>query len=505
MKIQNNNVKSLLVLYRDISLLGKINGLLGWDLNVNLPQGASEGRAEQSAYITKLITQKWQSEEFKSLLERVKSEKNLNNYEKAIVRNIAHGAKYYHRVPEKTIVEFSRATSRAFVAWSKAREKNDFKSFLPHLEKIVDMSVEIAGHLGYDKNPYDALLDLYEPEFTTEKGKKIFSELVAELTPFVKKITSSKTYTSYTSPFKENAEFTFEEQEKFSHFVLSKINYDFDKGRLDISPHPFTENVGADDVRITTRYKKNDFTESIMIALHEGGHALYEQGVNPEFEYTPLEGGVSLGVHESQSRFWENQVGRSFEFVADTFSSLESYFSDRFRENTSPKDFLLHFCRVSPGLIRVEADEVTYNLHIALRFEIEEALINGKAKAKDLPKLWNEKMKKYLGIVPKTDADGVLQDVHWSYGSFGYFPTYTLGNLYAAQFTNAMKKDLDFHQVALNGQYKKLLDWQRKNIHQYGSLYWPDELVKKVTGESLSTKYFLKYLKEKYTKIYDLS
>ena len=235
--------------------------------------------------------------------------------------------------------------------------------------------------------------------------------------------------------------------------------------------------------------------------MHEGGHALYEQGVNEEYDTTPLEGGVSLGIHESQSRFWENQVGRSYEFIKFMTPVFHAFYPEELGKTDADELFAL-FNQIKPSLIRTEADEVTYNLHIALRFEIENGLINGKIKVKDLPEVWRGKMKEYLGVVPETDREGVLQDVHWSYGNFGYFPTYTLGNLYAAQFVREMRKEIEIEEAVGKGELGTILSWLRSNIHRYGSLYWPDELVKKVTGEKLDPKYFVDYLKEKYSRVY---
>jgi carboxypeptidase Taq len=281
------------------------------------------------------------------------------------------------------------------------------------------------------------------------------------------------------------------------------MGYDLDAGRMDVSSHPFTDTLDHFDVRITNRYKTGEFRESLMVAMHEGGHALYEQGVSEEYTYTPLDGGVSLGIHESQSRFWENQIGRSLPFIKFMTPIFHAFYPDQLSKVGGEELYTL-FNQVKPSLIRTEADEVTYNLHIALRFELEEAMVNDKVKIEDLPEIWREKMKSYLGVVPKTDREGVLQDVHWSHGPLGYFPTYTLGNLYAAQFTNKMKKDIKVSESAEKGELGSILSWLRTNIHQHGSLYMPDELIKKVTHEALNPNYFLEYIKEKYSKIYSL-
>lgn len=503
MKVKNKQTQKLLEKYKEISLLNNLNTLLGWDLNVNLPIKASEGRARQSAYVTKLVAEKWLDPEFKKLLDSLDQDSpDLNQEERAIVRNLKQQGKFYFKVPKEIVVEFSETTSKAFMTWQRAKVENKFKDFLPELKKVIRLNQIMADHLGYKDNPYDALLDLFEPGLIAEKCKEVFGDLRPELTRILKKIQNKKG-ANFEGLIGDGLNYPIDDQEQLSLFVLKRMNYDFEAGRQDVSSHPFTETLGRYDVRITNRYRPDSFVESIMVAMHEGGHALYEQGVNEEYESTPLDGGISLGIHESQSRFWENQVGRSFAFIKFLTPIMQAFYPKQLAKIGSETFFTL-FNNVEPGLIRVEADEVTYNLHIALRFELENALINNKIKAEDLPEIWHEKMKKYLGIVPKTDREGVLQDVHWSYGSFGYFPTYTLGNLYAAQFTAAMKKELNIDELAEKGELGTILSWLRTNIHQNGSLYWPGELVQKVTGKKLSSKFFLDYIRDKYSRIYSI-
>ncbi len=504
MKISSDTIKKLLEKYREISTLGKINAVLGWDLNVNLPPKGIEDRANQSAYLAKLTVEKWMGPEFRSLLEKANGElKKLGNEERAIVRNLNYGAKFYHRVPKEIIVEFEETTSKAYAAWAEAKKNDKFKDFEPHLKKLVRLNQIIAEHYGFDKNPYDALLDIYEPGLTAETVRKVFSTLEPALTDILKKIQKSKNYREKSDLVDGEITYSADEQRKLSVFVLKKMGYDLDAGRMDISPHPFTTELGRHDIRITNRYKPNDFRDSVAIVMHEAGHALYEQGVNEEYAATPLGGGVSLGIHESQSRFWENQIGRSFEFVKFLTPVFHAFYPEQLGKIDAEEVFFL-FNMVHPSLIRTEADEVTYNLHIALRFELEEGMINNRIKVEDLPEIWREKMRKYLGIIPKTDREGVLQDVHWSHGPMGYFPTYTLGNLYGAQFTSKMEKEVNLAQISEKGELGVALSWLRENIHQCGSLYTPHELIKKVTGEELNPKYFLFYLQGKYSKIYKI-
>lgn len=504
MRIVDATIKKLIEEYKDISTLGKIEGVLGWDLNVNLPPKASDERAEQTAYMAKMVSEKWLDAEFKSLLEKANQESHFakaTRDEKAIVRNLNWAAKYYHRVPQEIIIEFAETSAKAFIAWQEAKRADKFSIFIPHLKKMVGLNQIIAKHIGYKDNPYDALLDLFEPGLTVKEVGKIFKTIQPTLTKILAKIKKSPNYKEDSKIVDANVAYSADDQRQLSLFVLKKMGYDLAAGRMDVSMHPFTTTLGNKDIRITNRYKPNDFRDSLMIAMHETGHALYEQGVREEYANTPLAGGVSLGIHESQSRFWENQVGRSWEFTKFLTPILHAFYPDQLSEISAEEIFKL-FNMVKSSLIRTEADEVTYNLHIILRFELENALINNKIKVEDLPKIWRKKMKKYLGIVPENDSDGVLQDVHWSHGPMGYFPTYTLGNLYAAQFTNRMKKELQLNELIEKGELGTILSWLRTNIHQYGSLYWPEELVRKVTGERLNPKYFLNYIKNKYSKIY---
>jgi carboxypeptidase Taq len=472
-------MNDLLAKYKEIALLGKIHSLMGWDTEVNMPPKGAASRGEQSALLTSISVDKWLDPEFKKLLNKAFSKKNLSLKEKAIVRNLKRASNIYYKIPKELLVKESKLTSKAFVTWAKSREENDFKSFAPYLEELLKISREVAEHLGYKDNPYDALLDLYEPGLTAKFCEDLFNRLTPELSHLSLELKSPKKPKLLRLPI--------ESQKELAIFVLNQMGYDFSAGRMDVAPHPFETTLGRFDVRITNRYSDSSL-EGLTGAMHEGGHALYEQGVNEKFEYTPLDHGVSLGIHESQSRFWENIIGRSSEFA--------KYIAPKYK--LTQKDLYNLLNQVKPGMIRVDADEVTYNLHVALRFEIENDLINGKIKVQDLPEIWNSKMKKYLGITPKNNSEGLLQDVHWSHNSFGYFPTYTLGNLYSAQWRFYMQKELNIKKLVEKGDFKPILDWLRRNIHQYGSLYYPGELVKKVTGENLNPRYFLDYIKEKY-------
>jgi len=503
MAVKNPIIQKLLHKYREISLLNHVNAILNWDLNVNLPSKAAQSRAEQVAYMTNLMTEKWHDKEFRSLVESVQQEKDLTHEEKAIVRNIIHATKFYYSVPKELIVKKEKVSAEAFSVWAQAREENDFKKFQPHLEKIFELTRETADYLKYEKNPYDALLDQYEPELTAEDCKILFDGLKKEITPLIKKIVNSKDYTD-TIPFvNSNQHYSQVDQKKIIDYIIHKMGFDMTSGRIDISPHPFTTSLAPHDVRVTTSYNNRDFRESFTAVMHEAGHGLYEQRINPKYAHTPLEGGVSLGIHESLSRFWENMIGKNPHFInsiTPLFQTLYGHQLGRIKEHT-----LVHaFNIVAPSLIRIHADEVSYSLHIILRFEMENELINGKLLVKDAPEAWREKSKKLFGIQPETDKEGILQDVHWTYGAIGYFPSYAMGNIYGAQFLNTMKKSVNLDDELAKNNLKPIKDWLDDHIHTHGSLYFPKELLERVTGEKINHKYFIDYLTKKYSQIYAL-
>lgn len=504
MKITNPSVKQLLQQYKEISRLVKIKALLEWDLNVNLPPKAAEGRSRQVEYLANLLTGLWKKKEFLSALEKANaSPDTLNDDEKAIVRNLTNAGKYYLKVPERIIAEKEKVTAQAFMIWQKARAENSFKDFEPSLKEIVRINQIIAQHLGYEANPYDALLDLFEPELTAGHTEKVFSTVKIALVDLVKKIQKSKQYVSSSPLIDGKFSYPESEQKRLSQFVMRRMGYDFDAGRMDVSAHPFTTNVDRYDVRITTRYKELDFRDSYSSSVHETGHALYEQAVNPAYDETPLESGVSMGIHEAMSRFWENMVGKNPNFIRFMSPIFQGFFPEQLAD-ISDDAMVRLFNLVKPSLIRIEADEVTYSLHIILRFEMENALINGKIQVKDAAEVWREKSKELFGITPKTDSEGVLQDVHWSYGAMGYFPSYALGNLYGAQLLARMKKEVQFNEDLAQGKLANIHGWLNENIHQYGSKYLPHDLVKRATGKDLNPRYFIDYLTEKYSKIYSL-
>jgi carboxypeptidase Taq len=404
-------------------------------------------------------------------------------------------------LPSKFVEEFAQLTSQSINVWRKAKKENAFHQFAPFLERIVQMSRKKAEYLGYDKHPYDALLDLYEPGMTTKKISALFTELREGLTPFLKKVTSAK---------QVNDAFLFGDWEtakqmEFSHQLLEAMGYDKNKGRLDFSTHPFSSSAHPTDSRITTRIHPSSLVSNISVVLHEGGHSLYEMGL-PEEEYgSPLGDARSMGVHESQSRLWETRVGLSRGFWQHFLPILKETFKGSPLDAVSLDNFYKAINKVEPSFIRVEADELTYPLHVILRFELEKALIEGSMSVREIPEAWNERMEKYLGITPSTNAEGCLQDIHWSMGGFGYFPSYTLGNMYAAHLFEGLEKDHpDWEKRIAKGELSFIKAWLHDKIYQHGRRFPTEELLKRATGQSFSVEPYLNYLQNKYAAIYKL-
>jgi carboxypeptidase Taq len=502
MKTKNPVIKKLLEHYKEISLLGKIKALLDWDLNVNLPSKAAAGRAEQSAYLAKRGTDLWLDTDFRKIVEKANKQTDLTKEEQALLRNINIAGKYYFNIPQKLIIEKEQASSKAFMVWKEARQNNDFKAFLPSLQTLIAIDRKMATYIGYKDNPYDALLDIHEPELTATYTKKMFDAIKPKLIELTKRMQEYKDDEQLEKKYiNDKSSYPLEKQKELSLMIMKLMGYDFQAGRLDVSPHPFTTSLDRYDVRITNAYHENDFRFSFTSTTHESGHALYEQGVDPSYNETPLAGGVSYGIHEALSRFWENMVGKNPQFLKYVTPEFQKAFPKQLGKIT-PDEFAKLFHVVKPSFIRIESDEVTYSLHIILRFEIENELINGKIKPADAARVWKDKSEEYFGIRPDTDSRGVLQDVHWAYGAFGYFPSYAMGNLYGAQLLHAMKKTVDFDKEVGKGKLQNVHTWLDKNIHTYGSLYFPRELIKRATGEELNPQYFVDYLTSKYQKLY---
>jgi len=492
----------------EASHLEGVEALLSWDQETYMPEGAGAARAEQVAYISTLMHDKQVGEPLKRALEELIDLETgelrimtLNDRETRQLKEIWRDYRMESLLPTEFVSDLAKHASVSQQAWVRARKDNDFAFFEPFLSKMVEFQKEKANYFGVGSTPYDSLMDQFEPEMTSTKVAGLFGEIRDRLVPLIKNISEVKHRVSGSILTKE---YDVDAQWDFGIAMLDAIGFDKSIGRQDRSAHPFTTSTHPTDVRTTTRLRENDLKSALLSTLHEGGHALYEQGL-PAKEYgNPLGQSISLGIHESQSRLWENLVGLSPAFWRFAYPKLQAKFPDQLR-NTDREKFYAAMNRVRPSLIRVEADEATYNLHIMLRFEIEKMLINEDFPVKDLPDLWNEKMEEYLGIRPANDSEGVLQDVHWSFGAFGYFPTYTLGNLYSVQFFNQVLRDIPgLDESCARGDFSGLLEWLRKNIHSVGRGRKAEELVEELTGEPLSAGPFMDYLEAKYKGLYNL-
>lgn len=488
---------------KETSLLGSVMGVLGWDQRVTMPPKATPYRAEQFALLSRLIHERTTDPRVGEWLQIVEQSDLVADPESDSAVNIRQWRRRYDRMtklPTELVAEFTRVTAIAEKAWEQAREKSDFAHFKPHLEKIVALVREIAERLGYEKEPYDALLDEYEQGMTAEEVEALFAPLRERTPQLVERIRNAPRQPD-TSILHRH--YPRDAQEKFCRLVAERMGFDWEAGRLDPTVHPFATRITPGDVRITTRYYEDFLSPSLFGTIHELGHALYEMGLPAEHFGTPLGGAASLGVHESQSRMWENFVGRSHAFWEHFYPIAQQHFGAL---SDVPLDaFVFAINAVQPSTIRVEADEVTYNLHILLRFELELALLRGELEAVDLPDAWNERFRAYMGFTPPNDAEGVLQDVHWSGGMIGYFPTYTLGNLYAAMFFEAAERDLgDLHAMFRKGEFTPLLEWLRENIHQHGKRYTAKQLVERVTGKAPSAEPLLNYFERKFGALYGI-
>lgn len=486
---------------KQISYLSSAMALLHWDQRTQIPPKGHAHRVGQLTALAKMLHQITTDPVLGELLSIVEGSRFTKDGLSVEAVNIREWRRNYDRavkIPERLAVELTRASAEGQAAWEKARPKNDWSAFKPHLERIIALKREEAEALGYEKEPYDALLDHYEQGETASNLEPIFQQLIMALVALLNRIqSSSKT----VHPEICSSNFPIIDQERFASEVALKIGYDIEAGRLDISAHPFTIGIGPGDVRITTRYRQDSFTEAFFGVIHEAGHAMYHQGLPVEHWGTPICRPASLGVNESQSRMWENLVARSKGFWRHFFALAQTRFASL--QDVSLDEFYCSINAVKPSLIRTEADEVTYNIHILLRFELEVMLTRGELEVEDLPEAWNTKMLKYIGLTPPDYRDGVMQDVHWSSGSIGYFPTYTLGNLYSAQFFKQAQQELgDMDLLMQQGHFAEFLHWLREKIHSKGCRFLPRELVRNVTGEDLNPSYLIEYLGRKYGEIY---
>ncbi len=473
--------------------------LLEWDQRTFIPTKAHPYRTEQRGAMTRLIHER-ETDPRRSEALALLDAATLEPDERANVREWRRDFDRLCRIPERLAVELARASSEAETAWERARPAGDWAAFQPHLERLLALKREEAEATGYEVEPYDALLDTFEPGERAASLQPLFASLAPILSALLDQVRGASRQPD-TSLLDRNYE--PERQRAFATQAVETLGYDFQAGRLDVSAHPFSTTLGPADSRLTTRFHPRNFSIALFGTLHEAGHGLYEQGLLARHWGTPLGQAVSLGVHESQSRLWENMVGRSPGFWRFFRTRFESAFPDL--APTSADALYAAVNTVRPGLIRVDADELSYNLHVLVRFELELALFRDQLRVDELPQAWNERMQRYLGLTPPGHADGVLQDVHWSAGLFGYFPTYTLGNIYAAQLYAAAQRDLgDLDDQFGQGEFHPLLHWLRRTVHTQGRRLPPKKLIATATGEERSIEPLVRYLEEKFGRLYGL-
>ena len=487
----------------EVDDLHNIGSLLGWDQNTYMPPGGGEARGQQLATLDKIAHQKATSREVGDLLEELKVEtagSAVDSDEAALVRVAARDYDKAVRVPPEFVAEQAVVATAAFDAWTEARAKSDFSIFLPHLEKVLALAKRYISFFPPADHPYDVLLDDYEPGMKTADVRRIFETLRPKQVELIRAIGERPQVEDKFLGRKYDERKTWD----FAAEITRDFGYDWSRGRMDKAPHPFETSFNVDDVRITNRFETSNAMATLFSAMHEAGHAMYEQGIDRRYERTPLARGTSLAVHESQSRMWENLVGRSQAFWEFRFPSLKKLFPAQL-DGVGVKTFYRAINKVERSFIRVNADEATYNLHIMLRLELEIGMVEGTIAPKELPAVWDSKMKDYLGIKPPDARRGVLQDVHWSYGSIGYFSTYALGNLISVQLWEKMRADLgDLESHIRAGDFGPLLSWLRTNNHRHGRKFDPQDLVMRVTGSRIAPEPYIKYLTEKYSEIYKL-
>jgi carboxypeptidase Taq len=493
-------LKALLNEYYD---LYTIIGLIQWDQQTCMPHGGSLGRSYQLSALSKLAHLKFTSPEIGQLLEDLKSYTESIDPDSDDARLVKVTSRRYDRrtkVPVEWVSEFARITGEAHHVWEHARAESDFASFQPYLKRIVEMRREYASFFKPYDHVYDPLLDEFEPGMKTADVQEIFTWLRPRQTALIQAIAGRpQVEDSFLhQPFDEKAQWDFGVE------VITRFGYDWERGRQDKAAHPFTQSMGSGDVRITTRFLPEYLPSALFSTTHESGHALYELGIDPKLDRTPLGTGASLAIHESQSRMYENLISRSHEFWECFYPRLREYFPTQLG-NVPLDKFYAGINKVAPSLIRVEADEATYNLHIMLRLELEIALIEGQLEVADLPQAWNDRIQDYLGVTPPNDAQGVLQDVHWSSGYLGYFSTYALGNLIAVQLWDLVNRDIpDLSEQIRQGEFAALTGWMREKVHQHGAKFEPQELVQRITGSKIDPAPYLRYLTDKYGKIYGI-
>jgi len=479
--------------------VGSASGVLGWDQQVMMPEGGTPARSKQLSALSSVHHDMVTDDETGELLDEL-DDADLTDEQAAVVREVRREYERADAVPVELVEEISETGSEALQAWEEAKAEDDFDEFAPYLEKHVELKREYAEHIDPDRDPYEVLFEEFEPCLSMERAESILTELREALVPMIDDIRESDVELAV-----DTFEGTFPEetQEELSREALELVGYDFDRGRLDVSSHPFTSG-NQFDCRVTTRFDETDPLGAVGSTIHEFGHAQYNLGLPQEHFGTPLGQSRDLSVHESQSRLWENHVGRSEAFWERFLPVFQEHFPQT--EEATARDAYEAFNQVyEDNFIRVEADELTYHLHIVIRFEIERDLIRGDLAVEDVPEVWNDKYEEYLGIRPETDSEGCLQDIHWSHGNFGYFPTYSLGSVMAAQLFEAAESEIDDLEAKIaEGDFEDLHGWLGENVHRHGSRYETNELVERATGEEFTADAFLDYVDEKYGELYGI-
>jgi carboxypeptidase Taq len=489
---------------KEAAVLASCGALLGWDERTYMPHDGSAFRGDQMALLARLTHEMTTDPKVGECLAAVEASALVKNAESPEAINVREIRRSYDRavkLPKELVEEIARVTTRSQQVWQESRAKSDFAAFQPWLEKIVALKRRETDAVGFKEHPYDALLDEYEPGATASQVREVFHALSAELVPLIAAIGKSE-----RSPRKEilEREYPVDAQATFARSAAEAIGFNFQAGRLDVTTHPFCSGIGPGDCRITTRYNPRFFNEAFFGVLHEAGHGIYDQGLPAEHFGTPLGNFCSLGIHESQSRLWENQVGRGRPFWAHFYPQAQRAFPSALGD-LPLDDFYFAINEAKPSLIRVEADEATYNLHIILRFELELGLMSGDLKPADVPGAWNDKFRQMFGLTPPDDRRGCLQDIHWSMGGIGYFPTYTLGNLYSAQLMAAARKQLPaLESDFARGEFGRLKGWLNEKVHRVGRSYRSDELCRRITGEGLRHEPLVQYLRDKFGRLYKL-
>jgi len=471
-----------------------------WDLRTGAPKKGVETRSEVIGVLSTEMFKLSISSEMGSYLEELSQVDQFESLDEMNQKLVIECKKEYERsvkIPPEMYQEYVVLTSQAESIWEDAKRASDFAMFQPYLEKIVTFNQRFVELWGYEGHKYNTLLDMYEPGVTIDQLDEVFGELRKHTVPLVHNLKDDpkKLDTSFLKQ-----QFDVSKQKEFSLFILKQLGYDFEAGRLDESEHPFATGLNPGDVRITTKFKPSDIAFALFGTIHECGHALYEQNISPNLIGTPLCNGASMGIHESQSRFWEIYIGSSLPFWKRYYRDLQQHFPLQL-DGISVEQFYQAINQAQPSLIRIEADELTYNLHIMIRYELEKGLIGGDIQVADLPRLWNEKYEQYLGVTPSHDGEGVLQDVHWAGGAFGYFPSYSLGNMYGAQMIHTLRQQLpNLDTLVEQGDFRLIKEWLAEKVHRFGKLLTPAEIIQHVSGEELNPDYLIRHLKSKYSR-----